>query len=80
MIPDKTFGGIIMAIRLTAFVTAFCLVAFGAMSAGAQSLDDLYAKAKGEGTFVLYVGGPTAPWEAMAKTFNGPLSGHRHFD
>jgi ABC-type Fe3+ transport system substrate-binding protein len=75
MISDKTFGGIIMAIRLTAFVTAFCLVAFGAMSAGAQSLDDLYAKARGEGTFVLYVGGPTAPWEAMAKTFNDRYPG-----
>src|SRR5580704_16575574 len=75
MIPDKTFGGIIMAIPLTAFVTAFCLVAFGAMSAGAQSLDDLYAKAKGEGTFALYVGGPTAPWEAMAKTFNDRYPG-----
>ncbi len=43
--------------------------------ASAQSLDDLYAKAKGEGAFVLYVGGPTAPWEAMAKVFNAKYPG-----
>ncbi len=33
------------------------------------SLDDLYARAKGEGEFAFYVGGPTAPWEARAKIF-----------
>ena len=47
----------------------------GAQPAAAQSLDDIYAKAKGEGAFVLYVGGPTAPWEAMAKTFNARYPG-----
>ncbi len=41
----------------------------GALPARAQSLDDLYAKAKGEGAFSFYVGGPTAPWEARAKVF-----------
>ncbi len=35
----------------------------------AQSLDDFYAKAKDEGAFAFYVGGPTAPWEARAKVF-----------
>src|SRR5262249_50368721 len=35
----------------------------------AQSLDDLYAKARDEGSFVFYVGGPTAPWEAKARVF-----------
>src|SRR5580698_7124966 len=59
-----------MASRLATLATALCVVASGAIPAGAQSLDDLYAKAKSEGAFVLYVGGPTAPWEAMAKTFN----------
>jgi ABC-type Fe3+ transport system substrate-binding protein len=29
----------------------------------------LQAKAKSEGAFVFYVGGPTAPWEAKAKIF-----------
>jgi ABC-type Fe3+ transport system substrate-binding protein len=37
--------------------------------ARAQSLEDFYAKAKGEGAFAFYVGGPTAPWEARAKVF-----------
>ena len=40
-----------------------------AAPAGAQSLDDLYAKAKSEGTLAFYVGGPTPPWEARAKIF-----------
>jgi ABC-type Fe3+ transport system substrate-binding protein len=35
----------------------------------AQSLDELYAKAKSEGALSFYVGGPTAPWEARAKIF-----------
>jgi ABC-type Fe3+ transport system substrate-binding protein len=75
MIPGKTFGRTIMAIRPATYAAALCLVASGAIPAGAQSLDDLYAKAKGEGAFVLYVGGPTAPWEAMAKTFNDRYPG-----
>jgi ABC-type Fe3+ transport system substrate-binding protein len=37
--------------------------------ARAQSLDELYAKAKNEGAFAFYVGGPTAPWEARIKAF-----------
>ena len=40
-----------------------------ALPAHAQSLDDFYAKAKSEGAFAFYVGGPTAPWEARAKVF-----------
>ena len=35
----------------------------------AQTLDEIYAGAKAEGAFVFYVGGPTAPWEAMARIF-----------
>jgi ABC-type Fe3+ transport system substrate-binding protein len=41
----------------------------------AQSLDDFYAKAKGEGAFAFYVGGPTAPWEARAKVFEERFPG-----
>jgi ABC-type Fe3+ transport system substrate-binding protein len=37
--------------------------------ARAQSLDDLYAKAKDEGALAFYAGGPTTPWEARAKAF-----------
>jgi ABC-type Fe3+ transport system substrate-binding protein len=56
--------------RLTTPVWAAlaCLVS-GALPAGAQSLDELYAKAKDEGAFSFYVGGPTGPWEARAKLF-----------
>src|SRR6476646_821535 len=39
------------------------------LPARAQGADDIYAKAKSEGAFVLYVGGPTAPWEATARLF-----------
>lgn len=55
-------------------VAAISVAAIGP-PASAQSLGDLYAKAKGEGAFVLYVGGPTAPWEAMAKVFNAKYPG-----
>ena len=37
--------------------------------ARAQSLDELYAKAKSEGALAFYAGGPTAPWDARAKAF-----------
>jgi ABC-type Fe3+ transport system substrate-binding protein len=40
-----------------------------ALAAQAQTFDDYYAKAKTEGAFSFYVGGPTAPWEARAKVF-----------
>jgi ABC-type Fe3+ transport system substrate-binding protein len=49
--------------------------ATAATSAGAQSLDDLYAKAKSEAAFAFYVGGPTAPWEARAKVFEDRYPG-----
>jgi ABC-type Fe3+ transport system substrate-binding protein len=56
------------------FVAAAALVLLGLMFAAApfaraQGADDLYAKAKAEGAFVLYVGGPTAQWEATARIF-----------
>jgi ABC-type Fe3+ transport system substrate-binding protein len=60
--------------RVAVFAAAFGIVA-GARPAAAQSPNDIYAKAKGEGAFVLYVGGPTAPWEAMAKSFNARYPG-----
>jgi ABC-type Fe3+ transport system substrate-binding protein len=64
-----------MAIRLGAVICAAIGLAAISLPASAQSLDDLYAKAKSEGAFVLYVGGPTAPWEAMAKVFNEKYPG-----
>jgi ABC-type Fe3+ transport system substrate-binding protein len=53
--------------RLAAVTALAALVASG--HACAQGIDDIYTKAKAEGAFVLYVGGPTAPWEARARTF-----------
>src|ERR1700722_13658958 len=37
--------------------------------ANAQSIDELYDKAKAEKQLVLYTGGPSAPHEARAKLF-----------
>ncbi len=67
----------IVAQRLTA-AAAIVLLAIGSTSsapARAQSLDDLYAKAKSEGAFAFYVGGPTAPWEARTKAFEEKYPG-----
>jgi ABC-type Fe3+ transport system substrate-binding protein len=58
-----------------AVCTALAIGMTAASPASAQSLDDLYAKAKGEGAFAFYVGGPTAPWEARAKIFEGRYPG-----
>jgi ABC-type Fe3+ transport system substrate-binding protein len=48
---------------------AASVVLAGISPARAQSLDDLYTKAKDEGAFAFYAGGPTAPWEARTKAF-----------
>ena len=59
-----------LTLRLGAAATiAMVAGATAAAQAQAQPLDDLYAKAKSEGAFAFYVGGPTAPWEARAKIF-----------
>jgi ABC-type Fe3+ transport system substrate-binding protein len=60
------------------FTVAAALLAVGSTGstpARAQSLDDLYGKAKDEGAFAFYVGGPTAPWEARAKAFEEKYPG-----
>src|ERR1700691_515207 len=35
--------------------------------ARAETIDQIYAKAKAEGSLAFYAGGPTAPWEAAAS-------------
>jgi ABC-type Fe3+ transport system substrate-binding protein len=63
---------VVTAVALRRMSAALALLVAGSLSAPpsrAQSLDDLYAKAKSEGAFAFYVGGPTAPWEARAKAF-----------
>ena len=59
-----------------------CLAALAALAlfvgtapAWPQSADALYEKAKAEGALVLYVGGPTAPWEATARDFSARYAG-----
>jgi ABC-type Fe3+ transport system substrate-binding protein len=64
-----------MTIRLTTILAALGFIGSGTLAADAQSLDDLYAKAKGEGAFAFYVGGPTAPWEARTKAFEEKYPG-----
>jgi ABC-type Fe3+ transport system substrate-binding protein len=70
-----------MPIALTRRLAAAALIASlaglvaAAQTARAQSLDDLYAKAKGESAFSFYVGGPTAPWEARTKAFEAQYPG-----
>ncbi len=49
-------------------VAAFLAAANG-LSAGAQAVDESQVRARTEGAFVLYVGGPTASWEAAARRF-----------
>jgi ABC-type Fe3+ transport system substrate-binding protein len=62
--------------RLTAAAGIALLAGLAAaLPARAQSLDDFYTKAKGEGAFAFYVGGPTAPWEARAKVFEERFPG-----
>jgi ABC-type Fe3+ transport system substrate-binding protein len=57
------------------FVLAAQAVATIALPASAQSLDELYAKAKDEGALKFYAGGPTAPWDARAKAFSARYPG-----
>jgi ABC-type Fe3+ transport system substrate-binding protein len=72
-----TAGEMPMSIRIHRFAAAAlasaALIAATALPARAQLA--LYAKAKSEGAVVLYVGGPTAPWEAMAKKFEARYPG-----
>jgi len=62
--------------RLAAILACATATSLAAASAAqAQALDDIYAKAKAEGAFSFYVGGPTAPWEARAKVFEDKYPG-----
>jgi ABC-type Fe3+ transport system substrate-binding protein len=78
MIAPKHNREDIMIVTVSRRIATFALVAgitTAALPAGAQSLDDFYAKAKDEGAFSFYVGGPTAPWEARAKVFEDKYPG-----
>lgn len=60
--------------RIPRLVLAAACVAL-TTAAHAQTLDEIYAAAKAEGSFTLYAGGPTAPWEARAKVFEQRFPG-----
>jgi len=62
-------------LRLSLWSLVLAAVFAGALSAQTQNLDTIYEKAKSEGALVLYVGGPTAPWEAVAKDFSARYPG-----
>jgi ABC-type Fe3+ transport system substrate-binding protein len=50
-------------------------VAATVSSARAETIDQIYAKAKSEGALTLYTGGPAAPWEAAAARFKQKYPG-----
>jgi ABC-type Fe3+ transport system substrate-binding protein len=58
-----------------AHYAAFATLVLCTITARAQNLDALYQKAKAEGGIVLYAGGPTAPWDAVAKDFSARYPG-----
>ena len=60
--------------RLLSFALASSLLAV-APGAKAETIDQIYAKAKTEKALVFYAGGPTAPWEAAAKIFEQKYPG-----
>lgn len=52
------------------------LIGIGAIGcAQAETMAEIYAKAKKEGALAFYAGGPTAPWEAFAKDFSAKYPG-----
>lgn len=50
-------------------LVAIACLCFAAGAARAETMDQLYAKAKGEGALLFYSGGPVAPYERWAKEF-----------
>ena len=59
------------AIGMTICAAASLLAA----AAHAETMDDLYAKAKSEGSVVFYSGGPVAPYEGLARDFEQRFPG-----
>ena len=58
-------------------LTLLTFISAAAPFARAQNPDGIYTAAKTEGAFVLYVGGPTVPWEATARIFEQRYPGIR---
>ena len=64
-----------MVNRLATALATLGLTISLTLAAQAQSAGELYDKAKAEGAFAFYVGGPTAPWEARTKAFEEKYPG-----
>ncbi len=58
-----------MRARLGRMAAALALALLAAAAARAETMDELYAKAKAEGTLVLWGAGPTAGYETAARAF-----------
>jgi len=54
---------------------AACFAFLGAAAARAETMDQLYAKAKTEGALLFYSGGPVEPYERWAKEFMAKFPG-----
>src|SRR5215813_11255924 len=54
---------------------AAALVAAFAWSASAETVDELYAKAKAEQSLVIYAGGPVTNYEPLAREFETKFPG-----
>jgi ABC-type Fe3+ transport system substrate-binding protein len=70
----------LIRITLPAGGTARCAmvtlgILAGARPAAAETMDELYAKAKAEGSVVVYSGGPVAPYEGFARDFEQRFPG-----
>ena len=63
----RHIAGIFAALALTLFLTSHAVAA--------ETLDQIYQKAKAEKTLVFYAGGPTLPWEMAAKVFQEKYPG-----
>jgi ABC-type Fe3+ transport system substrate-binding protein len=50
-------------------------LAFAGTSAGADTIDELYAKAKAERSLTIYAGGPVASYEPLARDFERAFPG-----
>jgi ABC-type Fe3+ transport system substrate-binding protein len=62
--------------QLPQIALALCLATIGfATPASAQSIEELYAKARGEGALEFYSGGPIAPYERFITDFKQQFPG-----
>jgi ABC-type Fe3+ transport system substrate-binding protein len=64
-----------MTVRMAWAVLAPLLLLCATAAARAESIDEIYAKAKAEGALVLWAAGPTAGYEAAVKAFEQRFPG-----